>query len=128
MKVDFSKAFILLDENKADEAKKYILSINFEELNNEDKFTYLNSLGYILCELKEFDRARGNYQRYLDMAITTNDKENLHIAYHQFAMTERLDSKYDKAYQYIEKAKKTFALLQKRMYNLKREYNYFIGG
>ncbi len=106
MKIDFSKAFILLDDNKVDEAKEYILSINFEKLNIEDKFTYLNSLGYVLCELKEFDKARENYQRYLDIAMTTNDKEKLHIAYHQFAMTERLDSKYHKAYQYIEKESK----------------------
>ncbi len=102
MKIDFTKAFILLDENKAMEAKKYILSINFEELSFEDKFTYLNTLGYVLCELKEFNQARENYQKYLDMAIDTDNKENKHIAYHQFAMVERLDSNFTKAYQYIE--------------------------
>ncbi len=103
MKIDFTKAFILLDENKAMEAKKYILSIDFEELSLDDKFTYLNTLGYVLCDLKEFNQARENYQKYLDMAIDTDTKEDQHIAYHQFAMVERLDANYKKAYQYIEK-------------------------
>ncbi len=103
MQVDFTKVFILLDENKTTEAKKYILSINFEDLSLEDKFTYLNTFGYVLCELKEFNQARKNYQRYLEMAIDTDNKENQHIAYHQFAMVERLDFNFTKAYQYIEK-------------------------
>ncbi len=103
MEINFTKVFMLLDENKNAEAKKYLLSIDFEQLDIENKFKYLNSFGYVLCELKEFDEAHKNYKTFLDMSINLNNKEKEHIAYHQLAMVERLNSKYNSAYQYIEK-------------------------
>ena len=95
------KAWELLFEGKIEEAKK-LVSETFSLETCKD-YSLLNLLGYIKLFEKDYKEALLIYQNYLDVAISSQDKENEHIGYHQLAMVYREMNDYQTALNYIEK-------------------------
>ena len=96
-----NKAWELLFEGKIEEAKK-LVSETFSLETCKD-YSLLNLLGYIKLFEKDYKEALLIYQNYLDVAISSQDKENEHIGYHQLAMVYREMNDYQTALSYIEK-------------------------
>lgn len=96
-----NQAWELLFEGKIEEAKK-LVSENFSLETCKD-YGLLNLMGYIKLFEKDYKEALLIYQNYLDVAISSQDKENEHIGYHQLAMVYREMNDYQTALSYIEK-------------------------
>ena len=96
-----NQAWELLFEGKIEEAKK-LVSENFSLETCKD-YDLLNLMGYIKFFEKDYKEALLIYQNYLDVAISSQDKENEHIGYHQLAMVYREMNDYQTALSYIEK-------------------------
>lgn len=60
-------------------------------------------MGYIKLFEKDYKEALTIYQNYLEIAISSQDKENEHIGYHQLAMVYREMNDYQTALNYIDK-------------------------
>ena len=82
-----NQAWELLFEGKIEEAKK-LVSETFSLETCKD-YSLLNLLGYIKLFEKDYQEALLIYQKYLEIAISSQDKENEHIGYHQLAMVYR---------------------------------------
>ena len=96
-----NQAWELLFEGKIEEAKK-LVSENFSLETCKD-YDLLNLMGYIKFFEKDYKEALLIYQNYLDVAISSQDKENEHVGYHQLAMVYREMNDYQTALSYIEK-------------------------
>lgn len=96
-----NQAWELLFEGKIEEAKK-LVSETFSLETCKD-YSLLNLLGYIKLFEKDYQEALLIYQKYLEIAISSQDKENEHIGYHQLAMVYREMNDYQTALSYIEK-------------------------
>lgn len=96
-----NQAWELLFEGKIEEAKK-LVSENFSLETCKD-YGLLNLMGYIKLFEKDYEEALLIYRNYLDVAISSQDKENEHIGYHQLAMIYREMNDYQTALSYIEK-------------------------
>ena len=96
-----NQAWELLFEGKIEEAKK-LVSETFSLETCKD-YSLLNLLGYIELFEKDYKEALLIYQNYLEIAISSQDKENEHIGYHQLAMVYREMNDYQTALSYIEK-------------------------
>ena len=96
-----NQAWELLFEGKIEEAKK-LVSETFSLETCKD-YSLLNLLGYIELFEKDYQEALLIYQNYLEIAISSQDKENEHIGYHQLAMVYREMNDYQTALSYIEK-------------------------
>ena len=96
-----NQAWELLFEGKIEEAKK-LVSETFSLETCKD-YSLLNLMGYIKLFEKDYKEALIIYQNYLDVAISSQDKENEHIGYHQLAMVYREMNDYQTALSYIEK-------------------------
>ena len=95
------KAWELLFEGKIEEAKK-LVSKTFSLETCKD-YSLLNLMGYIKLFEKDYQEALLIYQKYLEIAISSQDKENEHIGYHQLAMVYREMNDYQTALNYINK-------------------------
>lgn len=96
-----NQAWELLFEGRIEEAKK-LVSKTFSLETCKD-YSLLNLMGYIYLYEKNYEDCLEVYQRYLHLAITENDRENEHIAYHQLAMVYREINDFQTALSYIEK-------------------------
>ena len=96
-----NQAWELLFEGKIDEAKK-LVSETFSLETCKD-YSLLNLMGYIKLFEKDYKEALLIYQNYLEMAISSQDKENEHVGYHQLAMVYREMNDYQTALNYIDK-------------------------
>ena len=96
-----NQAWELLFEGKIDEAKK-LVSETFSLETCKD-YSLLNLMGYIKLFEKDYQEALLIYQKYLEIAISSQDKENEHIGYHQLAMVYREMNDYQTALNYIDK-------------------------
>ena len=96
-----NQAWELLFEGKIEEAKK-LVSETFSLETCKD-YSLLNLLGYIKLFEKDYQEALLIYQKYLEIAISSQDKENEHIGYHQLAMVYRERNDFQTALSYIEK-------------------------
>lgn len=96
-----NQAWELLFEGKIEEAKK-LVSETFSLETCKD-YSLLNLLGYIKFFEKDYKEALLIYQKYLEIAISSQDKENEHIGYHQLAMVYREMNDFQTALNYIEK-------------------------
>lgn len=96
-----NQAWELLFEGKIDEAKK-LVSETFSLETCKD-YSLLNLMGYIKLFEKDYKEALLIYQNYLEVAISSQDKENEHIGYHQLAMVCREMNDYQTALNYIDK-------------------------
>ena len=96
-----NQAWELLFEGKIDEAKK-LVSETFSLETCKD-YSLLNLMGYIKLFEKDYKEALLIYQNYLEIAISSQDKENEHIGYHQLAMVYREMNDYQTALNYIDK-------------------------
>ena len=96
-----NQAWDLLFEGKIDEAKQ-LVQAEFCLATCKD-YSLLNLMGYIYLYEKKYEDCLEVYKRYLHLAITENDRENEHIAYHQLAMVYREMNDYQTALSYIEK-------------------------
>ena len=96
-----NQAWELLFEGKIEEAKK-LVSETFSLETCKD-YSLLNLMGYIKLFEKDYKEALIIYQNYLEIAISSQDKENEHIGYHQLAMVYREMNDYQTALSYIEK-------------------------
>ena len=96
-----NQAWELLFEGKIEEAKK-LVSETFSLETCKD-YSLLNLLGYIKLFEKDYKEALLIYQKYLEIAISSQDKENEHIGYHQLAMVYREMNDYQTALNYIDK-------------------------
>lgn len=99
-----NQAWELLFEGKIDEAKK-LVSETFSLETCKD-YSLLNLLGYIKLFEKDYQEALLIYQNYLEIAISSQDKENEHIGYHQLAMVYREMNEFQTALFYIEREQK----------------------
>lgn len=91
----------LLFEGKIEEAKK-LVSETFSLETCKD-YSLLNLMGYIKLFEKDYKEALIIYQNYLEIAISSQDKENEHVGYHQLAMIYREMNDFQTALSYIEK-------------------------
>ena len=96
-----NQAWELLFEGKIEEAKK-LVSETFSLETCKD-YSLLNLMGYIKLFEKDYKEALTIYQNYLEIAISSQDKENEHIGYHQLAMVYREMNDYQTALNYIDK-------------------------
>ena len=96
-----NQAWELLFEGKIEEAKK-LVSETFSLETCKD-YSLLNLMGYIKLFEKDYQEALLIYQEYLEIAISSQDKENEHIGYHQLAMVYREMNDYQTALNYIDK-------------------------
>ena len=96
-----NQAWELLFEGKIEEAKK-LVSETFSLETCKD-YSLLNLMGYIKLFEKDYKEALIIYQNYLEIAISSQDKENEHIGYHQLAMVYREMNDYQTALNYIDK-------------------------
>ena len=96
-----NQAWELLFEGKIEEAKKLVSETFLLETCKD--YSLLNLMGYIKLFEKDYQEALLIYQNYLDVAISSQDKENEHIGYHQLAMVYREMNDYQTALSYIEK-------------------------
>lgn len=96
-----NQAWELLFEGKIDEAKQ-LVQADFCLATCKD-YSLLNLMGYIYLYEKKYEDCLEAYQRYLHLAITEEDRENEHIAYHQLAMVYREMNDFQTALSYIEK-------------------------
>ena len=96
-----NQAWELLFEGKIEEAKK-LVSETFSLETCKD-YSLLNLMGYIKLFEKDYKEALIIYQKYLEIAISSQDKENEHIGYHQLAMVYREMNDFQTALSYIEK-------------------------
>ena len=96
-----NQAWDLLFEGKINEAKK-LVSETFSLETCKD-YSLLNLMGYIKLFEKDYKEALLIYQNYLEIAISSQDKENEHIGYHQLAMVYREMNDYQTALNYIDK-------------------------
>ena len=96
-----NQAWELLFEGKIEEAKK-LVSKTFSLETCKD-YSLLNLMGYIKLFEKDYKEALLIYQNYLEIAISSQDKENEHIGYHQLAMVYREMNDYQTALNYIDK-------------------------
>ena len=96
-----NQAWELLFEGKIEEAKK-LVSETFSLETCKD-YSLLNLMGYIKLFEKDYKEALLIYQKYLEIAISSQDKENEHIGYHQLAMVYREMNDYQTALNYIDK-------------------------
>ena len=96
-----NQAWELLFEGKIEEAKK-LVSETFSLETCKD-YSLLNLMGYIKLFEKDYQEALLIYQKYLEIAISSQDKENEHIGYHQLAMVYREMNDFQTALSYIEK-------------------------
>lgn len=96
MKERLKKAFELFDSGKLDEAEKLYLSCLDEaaERGGEDYYSALMGLVYVESFLQKFASAR-NYAALLIKAARGN--EELHVAFHQAGMVERMAKNYSAA-------------------------------
>ena len=99
-----NQAWELLFEGKIDEAKK-LVSETFSLETCKD-YSLLNLMGYIKLFEKDYKEALLIYQKYLEIAISSQDKENEHIGYHQLAMVYREMNEFQTALFYIEREQK----------------------
>ena len=99
-----NQAWELLFEGKIEEAKK-LVSETFSLETCKD-YSLLNLLGYIKFFEKDYKEALLIYQKYLEIAISSQDKENEHIGYHQLAMVYREMNEFQTALFYIEREQK----------------------
>ena len=90
-----NQAWELLFEGKIEEAKK-LVSETFSLETCKD-YSLLNLMGYIKLFEKDYKEALTIYQNYLEIAISSQDKENEHIGYHQLAMVYREMNDYQTA-------------------------------
>ena len=96
-----NQAWELLFEGKIEEAKKLVSeTFSLETCKN---YSLLNLMGYIKLFEKDYQEALLTYQNYLEVAISSQDKENEHIGYHQLAMVYREMNDYQTALNYIAK-------------------------
>ena len=96
-----NQAWELLFEGKIEEAKK-LVSKTFSLETCKD-YSLLNLMGYIKLFEKDYKEALLIYQNYLAIAISSQDKENEHIGYHQLAMVYREMNDYQTALNCIDK-------------------------
>lgn len=96
-----NQAWELLFEGKIEEAKN-LVSETFSLETCKD-YSLLNLMGYIKLFEKDYKEALIIYQNYLEIAISSQDKENEHIGYHQLAMVYREMNDFQTALSYIEK-------------------------
>lgn len=96
-----NQAWELLFEGKIEEAKN-LVSETFSLETCKD-YSLLNLMGYIKLFEKDYKEALIIYQNYLEIAISSQDKENEHIGYHQLAMVYREMNDYQAALNYIDK-------------------------
>lgn len=96
-----NQAWELLFEGRIEEAKK-LVSKTFSLETCKD-YSLLNLMGYIKLFEKDYKEALLIYQNYLEIAISSQDKENEHIGYHQLAMVYREMNDYQTALNYIDK-------------------------
>lgn len=73
--------------------------------DSEAHLSLLNTLGYVYCNLSDYDRAEEACDAYIDFAQKKSDLENLHIGYHQKAMVLRLRGDYPGAMDYVIREK-----------------------
>lgn len=99
-----NQAWDLLFEGKINEAKK-LVSETFSLETCKD-YSLLNLMGYIKLFEKDYKEALLIYQNYLEVAISSQDKENEHIGYHQLAMVYREMNEFQTALFYIEREQK----------------------
>ncbi|WP_216728341.1 tetratricopeptide repeat protein [Streptococcus oralis] len=99
-----NQAWDLLFEGKINEAKK-LVSETFSLETCKD-YSLLNLMGYIKLFEKDYKEALLIYQNYLEIAISSQDKENEHIGYHQLAMVYREMNEFQTALFYIEREQK----------------------
>ena len=99
-----NQAWELLFEGKIEEAKK-LVSETFSLETCKD-YSLLNLLGYIKLFEKDYTEALLIYQKYLEIATSSQDKENEHIGYHQLAMVYREMNEFQTALFYIEREQK----------------------
>ena len=99
-----NQAWELLFEGKIEEAKK-LVSETFSLETCKD-YSLLNLMGYIKLFEKDYKEALLIYQNYLEVAISSQDKENEHIGYHQLAMVYREMNEFQTALFYIEREQK----------------------
>ena len=95
------QAWELLFEGKIDEAKQ-LVQADFCLATCKD-YSLLNLMGYIHLYEKKYEDCLEVYQHHLHLAITENDREHEHIAYHQLAMVYREMNDFQTALSYIEK-------------------------
>lgn len=101
---DLMSIFKLMDEGKNEKALECVL----ESIENLDKTTdeylsWLNVLGYIYCNFKEYAKAIEIYNQYIEIAKQNSNAENIHVGFHQKAMALRLNNQYIEALDYIKK-------------------------
>ena len=99
-----NQAWELLFEEKIDEAKKLVSETFLLETCKD--YSLLNLMGYIKLFEKDYQEALLIYQNYLKVAISSQDKENEHIGYHQLAMVYREMNEFQTALFYIEREQK----------------------
>ena len=99
-----NQAWDLLFEGKINEAKK-LVSETFSLETCKD-YSLLNLMDYIKLFEKDYKEALLIYQNYLEIAISSQDKENEHIGYHQLAMVYREMNEFQTALFYIEREQK----------------------
>ena len=76
--------------------------ISLEDLQKADVCAYFNVYGYALVAEEKWQEARDVYNTYLQYAREKEDKSQIHKAYHQLAMVERLSGRYSEALEYIK--------------------------
>lgn len=95
-------AFELMEQNKNEDALRLIHdSMGRCEDEPEEFMWLLNAQGYAECNLRRFDEAQGTYAKFIELALSRNDYEKLHIGYHQMAMVLRMAQKYADAMEWI---------------------------
>lgn len=108
---DLMSIYKALDQGKNREALEYTLNALEEAIKQSNEYmSLLNALGYVYCNLTEYEKAIKVYDEYINIAKQSLDKENLHIGYHQKAMALRLCGKYDEALDCIIKEREIITM------------------
>lgn len=101
---DLMSVFMIMDEGRNEEAKECALqSIERLDKKDDEYLKWLNVLGYIYCNLEEYDKAIEVYNQYIEISNHNSNVENLHVGFHQKAMVLRLKKEYNEALNYILK-------------------------
>lgn len=103
-----NQAWALFMKRQPSQAKKLVEG-DFN-LNTCQNFSFINLMGYLNLEDKNYETAREIYIKYISLAQEKNDNENLHMGFHQLAMVYREMGNYEQALDLIEEEKKTLTI------------------
>lgn len=102
--------FEMMENGKNEEALKIVRQtlVTLDKQANDYQW-WLNALGYIYCNLSEYENAIDTYNQYIALSRQNSNIESLHIAFHQKAMALRMDGQYAEAFDCINKERAIIA-------------------